>query len=209
MRNAMTLWTILDFSLSTFTTSLLFANLLLIVLLLIKRWTTNDLFQMIFRPLTAATILICLVLGAAVIAYAIVTGTIPTTPESPLDSLLKFFPRLAAMSAGMRLVVDVIVFACLLITPIWICRHYRKGQTTAREHRDFAQHKFKKANSAAYEAIQRENELKAKCDGLQAGYCYIMGNDKVPKAVKEEFSKRIHEAETASRRTLAKQKKQH
>ncbi len=200
----MTFW---DFTLSTFTTSLLFANILLVVLLLINRRTTSNLFRMNFRPLIAAAVLICLVLGAAVIAYATITGTLPASPETPLDSVLKFFPRLASMPAGLRLAVDVFVFACLLICPFWTCRQLIKGRTEAREHRDNALHQLKKANTAASRATQRENELKVKYDGLYAGYLYILNNDKVPKAVREEYSKRIHDAEAACRQSLATQKK--
>lgn len=196
----MTFW---DFSLATLIPSLLLANILLLVLLLIKRrLPTDSLFHANFLPMAITIILVCLALGIGVIIFATVTDTIPASQETLQDSVVKFFPRLAAMPQWLQLSVEFVGFLCLLITPVWTCRHVLKGQTEAREHRNTAQRKLKQANIAIY-------ELKAKNAGLYKGYLYILRNNEVPESVKEEFSRQIREGETAFRRTHAKQKKPH
>ena len=190
----------IDFLLATAINSLLLANVLLTILVVIYRYTDNWFCRMNFFPLACSIACACVLLGGMLFAYVMTTGTLPATKETQIDSLMRFFPRLEALPASFRLTLEVMVFACLLIPIIFTCRHFSRGQKEARTQREDMQRQLKKALVKINNQKQEIISLKAKNSGLYAGYLYISGNHKVPAHVQDEFLNRIHAKEKAYRK---------
>lgn len=188
------------------------ALVIVIALILIHRYTNNDLFRINYRLLKISTALICLAYSAGVIIGTESNQALPTTLEPATTSMLQFFPRLTEMPLTLHLLMVILVSICLLCLSVNTGFTFHDGQVDARKDRDKAQKERDEAKRAANKALQKAkalqatiDDLKTKNDGLYAGYLFIIGNSEVSKKVKDEFSRRIQEAKKA--RTAACQQK--
>ena len=183
------------------------ALVIVFALILLHRYTNNNLFRINYRLLKISITLICLAYSAGVIIVTDSNEAVPTTLEPATTSMLQFFPRLAEMPLTLHLLLAILVSICLICLAVNTGCTFHDNEIDARKDRDTAQKERNEARNAAYRASQKIKKLQAKIDGLHAGYLYITGNSEVSKKIKDEFSRRIQKAKAAACQQKNKPKK--
>lgn len=190
----------ISFALTSANYLLAAADLLLIILLLMRKYLRSDIFAMGFRSLCRTLLLIGFFCWLTLMIFYMSTPGKPPKLASPVDFLHWMTTDLPF---GGWLLMSLFSLGALAVPPYLIIHRLMKQQKADHEERDDLQNRMTKANAWASNESKRSRQMKAELIALRAGETFIKENSHVSVAVKEEFSRIIRETQKAQEQALA------